>query len=235
MRSNTMRCARRRRASLPLPRLRYGRPGPDQCHPGIRQPFCRRRGAGRAGRRTDRQCACQRQSDGVRHDRSAFGKQQRHARLHREGIQGHARSVKSNLDLLPRNAGTDAVEDAALKLLALGEGKTGFFKLRQKELDANDYGQIIQEETRKRNVGFDIGPQQLVDGVQSETNASTWQARAARFRLRPWSCWRSALSRSRRPARSRACDGRDHPQPPARHRRHLRGIQQHRRRLHRFG
>ncbi len=85
--------------------------------------------------------------------------------------------VKSNLDLLPRNSGTIALQDAAQKLLALGEGKTGVFKLRQKELDANDYGQIILDETRKLNVGLGISVQQLVDGVQSETNASTSQAR----------------------------------------------------------
>src|ERR1700694_1444035 len=38
--------------------------------------------------------------------------------------------VKSNLDLLPKNSGTKLLRDAALKLLALGEGKTGVFKLR---------------------------------------------------------------------------------------------------------
>jgi gas vesicle protein len=85
--------------------------------------------------------------------------------------------VKSNLDLLPKNSGIKALGDAALNLLALGEGKTGVFKLRQKELDANDYGQLILDETRKLNVGLGISVQQLVDGVQSETDASTWQAR----------------------------------------------------------
>ena len=45
--------------------------------------------------------------------------------------------VKSNLDLLPKNSGTTALRDAALKLLALGEGKSGVFKIRQKELDAD--------------------------------------------------------------------------------------------------
>jgi len=85
--------------------------------------------------------------------------------------------VKSNLDLLPKNAAAKALADAAMKMLALGEGKTGVFKLRQKELDANDYGQIILDEARKLNVGLGISVQQLVDGVQSETNASTWQAR----------------------------------------------------------
>jgi methyl-accepting chemotaxis protein len=85
--------------------------------------------------------------------------------------------VKSNLDMLPRTAGTKALNEVALKLMAQGEGKTGVFKLRQKELDTNDYGQIILEETRKLNVGLGISVQQLVDGVQTETNASTWQAR----------------------------------------------------------
>ena len=85
--------------------------------------------------------------------------------------------VKSNLDLLPKNPDNAAVGAAALKLLALGEGKTGVFKIRQKELDANDYGQVVLEETGKLNVGLGISVQQLVDGVQTETNASTWHAR----------------------------------------------------------
>jgi len=85
--------------------------------------------------------------------------------------------VKSDLDSLPKNSGTINLKDAALKLLALGEGKTGVFKLRQKELDTNDYGQLVLEETRKLNVGLGISVQLLVDGVQNETNASTFQAR----------------------------------------------------------
>ncbi len=85
--------------------------------------------------------------------------------------------VRSNLDMLPSNSGTTALRNAALKLLALGEGQTGVFKLRQKELDANDYGQLILEETRKLDVGLGISVQQLVDGVQTETDASTWEAR----------------------------------------------------------
>ena len=85
--------------------------------------------------------------------------------------------VKSNLELLPKNGGTKAVNDAALKLMALGDGKAGVFKVRQKELDASDYGQVILDETRKLNVGLGISVQQLVNGVQTETDASTWQAR----------------------------------------------------------
>src|SRR3984957_7755076 len=85
--------------------------------------------------------------------------------------------LKSNFDLLPKNHENKSLEDAAQKLLALGEGKTGVFKIRTKELDAGDYGDVILEETGKLNVGLGISVQQLVDGVQKETDASTWQAR----------------------------------------------------------
>jgi methyl-accepting chemotaxis protein len=85
--------------------------------------------------------------------------------------------VKSNLELLRKNSSTKALTEAAQKLLALGEGKTGVFKIRQKELDAADYGDVILEETGKLNVGLGISVQQLVDGVRKETDGSTWQAR----------------------------------------------------------
>jgi len=85
--------------------------------------------------------------------------------------------LKSNFDLLPKNHENKGLGDAAQKLLVLGEGKTGVFKVRQKELDASDYGDVILEETGKLNVGLGISVQQLVDGVQKETDASTWQAR----------------------------------------------------------
>jgi hypothetical protein len=86
-------------------------------------------------------------------------------------------NLKSNLDSLTKNNDTAALKDAALKLLAFGDGKTSVFKTRQKELDADDYGQLILDETRKLNVGLGISVKQLVDGVQTETDASTWQAR----------------------------------------------------------
>jgi methyl-accepting chemotaxis protein len=88
-----------------------------------------------------------------------------------------AANVNSNLDLLPKQRGSDALKDAALKLLELGQGKTGVFKLRTKELDANDYGQTVLEETRKLNVGLDISVQQLVEGVRKGTNTATAMAR----------------------------------------------------------
>jgi methyl-accepting chemotaxis protein len=85
--------------------------------------------------------------------------------------------VKANLDLLAKNPGNTALKDSAGKLLALGEGKSSVFKTRQKQLDADDYGQVILEETGKLNVGLGVSVQQLVSGVQTETDASTWQAR----------------------------------------------------------
>ncbi|MCK1732816.1 HAMP domain-containing protein [Bradyrhizobium sp. 138] len=84
--------------------------------------------------------------------------------------------LRSNLDLLPDNQGSKMLRETAEKLLALGTGKTGVFNLREKELDSVDYGQTILDETRKLNVGLGISVQQLVDGVQKETNASTFQA-----------------------------------------------------------
>jgi methyl-accepting chemotaxis protein len=96
--------------------------------------------------------------------------------IEKESRYAQAR-VKSSLDLLPKTTAMNALREAASKLLALGDGKTGVFKVRQKELDVDDYGQLILEETRKLNVGLGISVQQLVDGVQTETDASTWQAR----------------------------------------------------------
>jgi len=85
--------------------------------------------------------------------------------------------LRTNLDLLQENQGTKTLRAAAEKLLAIGTGKTGVFNVRQKELDAADYGETILEETRKLNVGLGISVQQLVDGVRKETDASTWHAR----------------------------------------------------------
>lgn len=79
------------------------------------------------------------------------------------------------LDALGKN---DSLKASAVGLIALGEGNTGIFKLRQKELDANDYGALIVEETRKLNRGLDISVKQLVDGVQTETASSADRAHA---------------------------------------------------------
>ncbi|UPK26387.1 methyl-accepting chemotaxis protein [Bradyrhizobium sp. 195] len=93
-----------------------------------------------------------------------------------DDIQKAQGRLRSNLDLLPDNQGNKMLRETAEKLLALGTGKTGVFNLREKELDSVDYGQTILDETRKLNIGLGISVQQLVDGVQKETNASTSQA-----------------------------------------------------------
>ncbi|WP_213772331.1 methyl-accepting chemotaxis protein [Bradyrhizobium sp. dw_78] len=85
--------------------------------------------------------------------------------------------LTSNLEMLPKGPDATALGNAAQKLLALGEGKTGVFTIRQKELDANDHGDQILEETGKLNAGLGVNVQQLVDGVQQETDASATQAR----------------------------------------------------------
>jgi methyl-accepting chemotaxis protein len=86
-------------------------------------------------------------------------------------------NVKSTLDLLPDNPATAGLRTAAMKLLPLGEGKSGVFKIRQKELDAIDYGDIVLDETRKLEIGLGISVQQLVKGVHTETDAATFRAR----------------------------------------------------------
>jgi methyl-accepting chemotaxis protein len=91
-----------------------------------------------------------------------------------KGAQGR---VRSNLEELPANQNIKTLSDAATKLLDLGPGKIGVFNVRQKELDAADYGQTVLDEARKLNIGLDISVQQLVDGVKKETDASTFAAR----------------------------------------------------------
>jgi methyl-accepting chemotaxis protein len=67
-------------------------------------------------------------------------------------------------------------------LLALGEGKTSAFKVRQKELDALDYGRLVLEETGKLNRGLGVSVRQLVTSVRNETNAATDNARGLIFK-----------------------------------------------------
>ncbi len=85
--------------------------------------------------------------------------------------------VRTNLDLLPKNNGTMALRDAALKLQASGEGDSGVFNIRRKELDADDRGRVILEQTARLNASLGASVEQLVTGVQTNTDASTWQAR----------------------------------------------------------
>src|SRR5260370_35680476 len=84
--------------------------------------------------------------------------------IEKEFKQTQAR-VKANLEQLPKNAGTKALKEAALKLLALGEGKTRVFKIRQQKRAAADYGETNLEETRKLSVRPGLSVQRLVHGL----------------------------------------------------------------------
>ncbi|MBN9003749.1 MAG: methyl-accepting chemotaxis protein, partial [Rhizobiales bacterium] len=83
----------------------------------------------------------------------------------------------SSLEALPDRRSTADIKAAAQKLLPLADGKDGVFKVRQRELDSIDYGQLILDEFRKLNTGLGISVRQLVEGVQTETEASSSQAR----------------------------------------------------------
>jgi methyl-accepting chemotaxis protein len=85
--------------------------------------------------------------------------------------------VKSSLEALRESAGTTKLREASLKLLMLGEGENSVFKIRQRELDAIEAGQVILKNTAKLNAALATSVQQLVAGVQTDTDASTWQAR----------------------------------------------------------
>ncbi len=82
--------------------------------------------------------------------------------------------VKDNLAALDGAIGSiPELRKAAEQLLALGDGKNGVFKVRQKEIDTLEYGELILDETRKLNAGLGISVKQMVDNVRAETNAAT--------------------------------------------------------------
>ncbi|RYX90920.1 MAG: methyl-accepting chemotaxis protein, partial [Bradyrhizobiaceae bacterium] len=65
--------------------------------------------------------------------------------------------VKDNLAALDGAIGSiPELRKAAEQLLALGDGKNGVFKVRQKEIDTLEYGALILDETRKLNAGLGI-------------------------------------------------------------------------------
>jgi methyl-accepting chemotaxis protein len=85
--------------------------------------------------------------------------------------------VKSTLEALGKSSGTTELREAALKLLMLGDGENSVFKIRQRELEAIESGQVILKNTVELNAALATSVQQLVAGVQIDTDASTWQAR----------------------------------------------------------
>jgi methyl-accepting chemotaxis protein len=86
-------------------------------------------------------------------------------------------SIDGTLGALGRRSDGDQMKQAAAQLTALGNRKTGVFKLRQKELDAADYGRLILEETGKLNRGLEMSIKRLVDDVQVSTDAGSAKAR----------------------------------------------------------
>ncbi|MGH6715763.1 MAG: methyl-accepting chemotaxis protein [Bradyrhizobium sp.] len=85
--------------------------------------------------------------------------------------------VKTNLDLLPKSQNAKALREAATALFALGKGKSSAFNVRENQLDADDYGQTVLEDFGKLNVGLGDSVTQLINGVETSTNASTFRAR----------------------------------------------------------
>lgn len=87
--------------------------------------------------------------------------------------------VKSNLSALDGALNSiPELRKAADQLLALGNGKDSVFKVRQKEIDTLEYGQLILDETRKLNAGLGISVKQLVEKVRAETDAATAKAQS---------------------------------------------------------
>lgn len=85
--------------------------------------------------------------------------------------------VKDNLAALDGAISSiPELRKAAGQLLALGDGKDGVFKVRQKEIDTLEYGALILDETRKLNAGLGSSVKQLVENVRTETDAATAKA-----------------------------------------------------------
>ena len=85
--------------------------------------------------------------------------------------------VKTNLSALDGAISSiPELRKAAEQLLALGDGKNSVFKVRQKEIDTLEYGELILDETRKLNTGLGISVKMLVDKVRVETDAATAKA-----------------------------------------------------------
>lgn len=85
-------------------------------------------------------------------------------------------SIDNSLKSLNRRGDGDQMKEAATQLMALGNRRDGVFKLRQKELDAADYGKLILEETGKLNRGLEISIKRLVDDVQVSTRDASAKA-----------------------------------------------------------
>ena len=71
---------------------------------------------------------------------------------------------------------TKQIKEQVAKLAAFGSGKTGIYTLRSKELDDAEFAELSLDEARKLSVGLDSGVKQLVEKVQTGTEAVTTSA-----------------------------------------------------------
>ncbi|MGH9571049.1 MAG: methyl-accepting chemotaxis protein, partial [Candidatus Angelobacter sp.] len=94
-----------------------------------------------------------------------------------KAFEANQHLVRSNIEGLGTRAGTAKLREASLRLLMLGEGPTSIFATRHKELDAIEAGQIVLKDTAKLNARLEISVKQLVDGVHTDTDTSSWRAR----------------------------------------------------------
>ncbi|EGP09183.1 hypothetical protein CSIRO_1346 [Bradyrhizobiaceae bacterium SG-6C] len=93
-----------------------------------------------------------------------------------EAFRGKKEGVLYKLNSLKASGMDMAIRAPLEQIVALGEGKQSVYKVRQKEMDAIDYGQLILEETGKLNRGLDMSVKRLVDDVRAETEAASKQA-----------------------------------------------------------
>jgi methyl-accepting chemotaxis protein len=68
------------------------------------------------------------------------------------------------------------IKDRVAKLVGFGAGKTSIYALRAKEIDDAEFADLSLEEARKLSVGLDSGVKQLVETVQTSTEAATQSA-----------------------------------------------------------
>ena len=188
----------------------------------IRQHLLRRRHAGGANRRPARQYRRRRQPDGSRHDLRPFGELERRCWMRsRRNSRPRSGPSKPTSTAAGERRNQSAEGRRAEKLLAFGEGKTGAFKLRQKELDAIDYGQPCSRRPASSMSVSTSACSNSSMACRGGTNGSAFQVRQRDFvcdhgdagarRPRLWSdrrCSSGAMSAATSCAGSAACSAR---------------------------
>lgn len=84
--------------------------------------------------------------------------------------------IDKNIAALGTSPIAAEIKEQTGKLLEFGEGKTGIYGLREKELDDAEFAQLSLEEARSLSKGLDSGVRNLVEQVNSGTLAMTERA-----------------------------------------------------------